>query len=156
VSAPTFKIVPGDFSDPRVIALLHEHLAGMRASSPACSVHALDLTGLQTPQVTFYAAWRGEDLLGFGAIRHLDDATGESKSMRTAPPHLRQGVGAGLLEHLLAVVRARGYRRLSLETGSGASFEPALTLYRRYGFAPGPSFGDSAATPFNQFLHLDL
>lgn len=150
------RILPGDFADARVIALLREHLAGMHASSPVCSVHALDLSGLQSPDIAFFTSWRGEELLGCGALKHLDDRTGELKSMRTAAAHLRKGVAAGLLEHLLSVARSRGYRRVSLETGSGPAFEPALALYRRYGFVPGEAFGDYEATPFNQFFHLTL
>ncbi len=150
------RIIPGDFSDARVLALLREHLAGMHASSPVCSVHALDLTGLQSPDIAFFTSWSGEELLGCGALKQLDSASGELKSMRTAAAHLRKGVARGLLEHLLALARARGYRRVSLETGSGPAFEPALALYRRYGFEPGERFGDYEATPFNQFFHLAL
>lgn len=154
MSAITMR--PGDFSDPRVLALLREHLAGMHASSPPGTVHALDLSGLQRPEITFVTAWRGEALLGCGAIKELDSAHGELKSMRTAAAHLREGVGAAVLEHLLTVARARRYRRVSLETGSGPPFEAALGLYRRYGFTSGPPFASYVACEFSQFLHLDL
>jgi putative acetyltransferase len=150
------RIVPGDLSDPRVLELLSAHLAGMRAISPPDSVYALDLSGLSAPGVTFWTLWDGDALLGIGALKELDATSGELKSMRTDPGHLRRGVGARMLEHLLALARARGYRRVSLETGTGAEFEPALALYRRYGFANGAAFGDYQATRFNQFLHLDL
>jgi putative acetyltransferase len=149
-------IRPGDLSDPQVLGLLRLHLAGMNAITPAGSVYALDLTGLRAPEVTLWTAWDGDTLLGCGALKELDPATGEIKSMRTDPGHLRRGVGARLLEHLLAVARSRGYRRVSLETGAGEAFEPALVLYRRYGFTDGPAFGDYLASEFNQFLHLDL
>jgi putative acetyltransferase len=76
--------------------------------------------------------------------------------MRTAAAHLRKGVGACVLAHLVALARRRGYLRLSLETGSGPAFEPALALYRRFGFVPGAAFGDYAPTAFNRFLHLEL
>jgi putative acetyltransferase len=69
---------------------------------------------------------------------------------------LREGVAKALLDHILCVARARGYRRLSLETGSGEGFEPALALYRKNGFINGEAFGGYDATSFNQFLHLDL
>ncbi|HEY3802398.1 MAG TPA: GNAT family N-acetyltransferase [Kofleriaceae bacterium] len=146
----------GDFDDPRVLELLREHLAGMHASSPPGSVYALDLSGLQQPTVAFFTAWDGDDLLGCAALKQIDDATGELKSMRTAARHLRRGAAAFLLEVVLRIARSRGYARLCLETGSGAAFEPALALYRKYGFAPGPPFGDYVATEFNQFLHLSL
>ena len=150
------KIVPGDFDHPQVIELLRLHLAGMHANSPPGSVYALDLSGLRRPDISFYTAWDGETLLGCGALRELSPAQGEIKSMCTFPQHLRRGVAAALLRHMLAEAGARSYRRVSLETGSGDAFEPALALYRRFGFASGEAFGDYTASAFNQFLHLDL
>jgi putative acetyltransferase len=61
-----------------------------------------------------------------------------------------------MLLHLVGTARKRGYRRLSLETGSGPAFEPALALYRKHGFRDGGAFGDYVKSEFNQFLHLDL
>jgi putative acetyltransferase len=150
------KIRPGDLSDPQVLELLREHLAGMHASSPPGSVYALDLSGLQQPSIAFFTVWDGDDLLGCGALKQIDAATGELKSMRTTARHLRRGAGAFMLDHLLAVASTRGYQRVYLETGSGPAFEPALALYRKYGFVSGPAFGDYVATEFNQFLHLSL
>lgn len=149
-------ISAGDFTDPRVVALLREHLAGMHASSPPGSVYALDLSGLQTSDITFVTAWQGDELLACGALKHLGGDHGEVKSMRTAAAHLRKGAGVRILEHLLAVAQSRGYRRISLETGTGPAFEPALALYRRYGFTSGEPFGEYTPTAFNQFLHRDL
>lgn len=147
---------PGDFSDPQVLELLREHLAGMHANSPPGSVYALDLSGLQTAEVAFFTVWDGDELLGCGAIKQLDSSSGEIKSMRTAARHLRKGAARAMLDHLLGVARARGYMRVSLETGSGDAFEPALTLYRKAGFANGDAFAGYTASEFNQFLHLDL
>lgn len=153
---PNIEITSGDLGDPRVIALLQQHLAGMHENTPPGSVFALDLAGLKAPDVAFYTAWKDGELLGMGALRELDPSTGEIKSMRTDIKHLRKGVGAAILEHLLEVARARGYRRVSLETGTGSSFNPALRLYRRHGFVEGEAFGDYEVTAFNQFFHLDL
>lgn len=146
----------GNFTDEKVLALIRHHLAGMHANSPPGSVYALDLSGLQRPDVSFYTVWEGDDLMAMGALKQVCASTGEVKSMRTANAHLRRGAAAFLLEYLIKTARKRGYKRLSLETGSGAAFEPALALYRRYGFKDGPAFGDYAASSFNQFLHLDL
>lgn len=150
------KIAPADFSDPGLLALLREHLDGMHASSPPGSVYALDLSALRSPDIAVWTAWVGEALAGIGALRELAPTAGEVKSMRTARSHLRRGVAAALLEHIIGIARLRGYRRLSLETGSGPAFEPALTLYRRFGFVEGGAFGDYVSSHFNQFLHLDL
>jgi putative acetyltransferase len=149
-------IVPGDFENPRLLALLRLHLAGMHANSPPGSNNAFDLWELKAHDVGVYTAWRDGKLLGMAALKELDAVTGEIKSMRTDPAHLREGVAAALLDHILNVARQRGYRRLSLETGSGEAFEPALALYRRNGFVNGEAFGGYDATSFNQFLHLDL
>jgi len=149
-------VKPGDFDDDRVKALLTRHLEGMHANSPAGHVFALDWSGLQKPEVSFYTVWDGEELLGFGALKELDARAGEVKSMRTADAHLRKGVAATVLEHIIAEATKRGYTRLSLETGSGPAFEPALALYRKRGFVNGDAFGGYEASAFNQFLHLDL
>jgi putative acetyltransferase len=146
----------GDFGDDRVKALLSRHLAGMHANSPPGHVFALDWSELQKPEISFYTLWEGEELLGFGALKELGPRAGEVKSMRTADAHLRRGVAATILEHIIAEACRRGYAHLSLETGSGPAFEPALELYRKYGFTEGEAFADYEKSPFNQFLHLDL
>lgn len=145
-----------DLSGAATRALLALHLAGMHESSPPGHVFALDLSGLQRPDVTVWSAWEGEAICGIGALRRLDPQAGEVKSMRTHPAHLRKGVAAAVLERIIDDARARGLRRLSLETGSGPAFEPALALYRKRGFTDGGSFGDYVRSDFNQFLHLDL
>jgi putative acetyltransferase len=150
------KILPGDFDDPQVLALLRVHLAGMHAASPPGTVYALDLSGLKAPEIAFFGAWDGATLVGMGALKALDATSGEIKSMRTHADHLRRGVAARILDHLLGVARSRGYRRVSLETGSGEAFEPAFALYRKVGFVAGPCFGEYAPSEFNQFLHLAL
>lgn len=145
-----------DLSGEPTRALLTLHLAGMHANSPAGHVFALDLSGLKAPGVTVWSAWDGEAIAGIGALKLLDDGGGEVKSMRTHPDHLRRGVAAALLEHIIAAARTAGCRRLSLETGSGRSFDAALALYRRRGFVDGEAFGEYARSDFNQFLHLPL
>jgi putative acetyltransferase len=149
-------IRPDDLSSEPTRGLLALHLASMHASSPPGAVFALDRSGLLVPTVTVWTAWDGSVIAGIGALKALDATTGEIKSMRTHPDHLRKGVAAALLEHIIGVARSRGYTRLSLETGSGAAFEPALALYRKRGFVDGDAFGDYVRSDFNQFLHLEL
>ena len=145
-----------DLSGPEIGALLRHHLEEAHRNSPPGLAFAFDVDRLRAPDVTFWSAWDGDDLLGCAALKQLDDGTGEVKSMRTAPAHVRKGVAAALLDHLIGEARARGYARVSLETGSGAAYEPALALYRRRGFVAGAAFGDYTASDFNQFFHLDL
>lgn len=117
---------------------------------------ALDLSGLRDPAVTLWSIWDGGDLLGMGALKQLDAAHGEIKSMRTAPDQLRRGAAATMLDHLLAEARARGYRRISLETGSTAAFAPARALYERIGFTETGPFADYTDTGFSRYYTLVL
>ena len=145
-----------DLDDPQVRGLLALHLAGMHETSPPEHVHALDLSGLKAPGVTVWAAWDGDSLCGLGALKQHDGRLGEVKSMRTHPDHLRKGVAAALLERIIEEARSRGLTRLSLETGRGPAFEPALSLYRKRGFRDGEAFADYAPGDFSQFLHMEL
>ena len=128
----------------------------MAETSPPGHSFALDLSGLQRPDVTFLSVWDGEILLAIGAMKELAAHHGELKSMRTRRDSLRRGAATAMLEALLDLARQRGYRRVSLETGSGEAFEPALALYRKHGFRSGDAFADYVGSDFNQFLHLDL
>jgi len=151
-----FTIRTDDLSGEPTRALLALHLAGMHANSPPSSVFALDLSGLQAPCITVWTVWHGDRIAGVGALKLLGNGGGELKSMRTHPDYLRQGVAARLLDHMIAEATSRGLIRLSLETGSGPAFEPALALYRSRGFSDGEAFGGYERSAFNQFLHLDL
>ena len=145
-----------DLSGQQTRDLLALHVAGMEESSPPGTCFVLDLSGLKVPEVTLWSAWQGDALAGIGALKLLGDGTGEVKSMRTHPDHLRKGVGAALLEHIIAAARAHGLRRLSLETGDGPYFEAALSLYRNRGFIEGEPFADYVLTEFNRYFHIDL
>ena len=150
------RIVAADFEDHQVRELLALHFAQMRGQSPADACHVLSIDSLKAPDISLFSLWEDEDLLGVGALKALGDATGEIKSMRTRPDAVGRGVGGRILEHLIAEATRRGYRRLSLETGSGPAFEAALALYRRRGFVEGEPFGGYPPTDFTVFLHLDL
>ena len=135
-----------------VAALLEEHRAVMARQSPPESCHALNLDGLRQSDITFWTAWRGSILVGCGALKELDHEHAEIKSMRTAAAHQRTGVAAALLQHLIAEAARRGYRRLSLETGSVAYFEPARRLYAGAGFVPCEPFGVYQQDPYSVYM----
>lgn len=141
-----------DLAGAEIRALLAEHLRNMHELSPRESVHALDVSGLLRPEITFWTVWSNGELLGCGALKELASAHGEVKSMRTASAHRRKGVGRAMLEHIIAEARRRSYTRLSLETGSLPAFEPARRLYESYGFTYCPPFSDYTDDPNSVFL----
>lgn len=141
-----------DLSGGQVKALIAEHLQGMAADSPPESIHALNLDGLKKPEITFWCAWEGDDLLGCGAIKELDPEHAELKSMRTASAHLRKGVAKTILAHIMEVATDRGYKRISLETGSMDSFIPARKLYEDFGFEYCEPFADYILDPNSTFM----
>ena len=145
-----------DLSGPEIRGLLEEHLASMRRLSPPESVHALPIEGLRQPGITFWAAWENGELLGCGALKELDPQHGEIKSMRTSSRHLKKGVATALLHHILGEAGRRGYRRLSLETGSMQAFEPARQLYARAGFVSCGPFADYLEDPNSVFMTKEL
>lgn len=150
------KIRIDDLRGPEIRGLLEEHLQSMTLYSPPESIHALDLDALRKPDITFWTAWDGDELLGCGALKQMDAAHAELKSMRTARAHLRRGVAQALLTHILAEARRRQLRRISLETGSHSAFAPAQALYLRNGFQYCEPFAQYVPDPYSVFMTLEL
>lgn len=150
------KITMDDLCGPDIAKLLQAHLQSMAAISPPESMHALNIEALRQPGVTFWSAWEGEELAGCGALKELDVHHAEIKSMRTASAHLRKGVAARLLQHMIDEAMRRGYHRLSLETGSMKAFEPAHKLYARFGFETCEPFADYVEDPNSVFMTREL
>jgi putative acetyltransferase len=145
-----------DLRGAEIAELLAAHVAFCRASSPPESTHVLDLDALRSPEIIFWSAWDGASLLGCAVLMELDPSHGEVKSMHTAARHRRRGAALALLEHVVAEARSRGYRRLSLETGSMLAFAPARSLYARFGFVVCPPFGEYRLDPNSVFMTLAL
>ena len=146
----------GELDSPDVQALLALHFAAMRETSPPEACHVLPASELRDPAITIWSLREQGKLLGIGALKQLDSAHGELKSMRTAGDALGRGVGSAILRQIVGEARARGYTHLSLETGSTGPFAAALRLYERDGFVPCGPFGDYRDTPFTRFLRLAL
>lgn len=149
-------IEPDDLSRRAVRDLVTEHLADMYATSPAESVFALDHDALRQDGVSFWTSWSDGVLLGCAALKELSPAEAEIKAMRTRPEARGRGVAAHLLDFLVEESRGRGYRRVSLETGSQDFFAPARRLYARHGFVPCPPFADYLPDPLSVFMTLRL
>ena len=150
------RIEVDDLSRPAVHALLQEHLANMYELSPPESVHALDLSKLRAPDITFWSVWDGATLVGCGALKQMSATEGEIKSMRTPSALRRRGAGRAVLRHIIAEAKRRGYRRLNLETGSQDGFVPARTLYESFGFTYCGPFGDYKPDPNSAFMTMEL
>jgi putative acetyltransferase len=146
------EIKVGDLKNEQVISLLKAHHEDMLSHSPVESVHALDLSALESPKVTFWGLWINNELAGCGALKELDTKHGEIKSMRTSGNYLRKGVARELLVHIINQATSRGYEKLSLETGSMAAFVPAHKLYQRFGFQSCQPFGDYQEDPYSLFM----
>lgn len=141
-----------DLTGKEIADLLREHLENMHEITPPESVHALDLEALRSPDITFWSAWEGDELLGCGALKELDSRSGEVKSMRTAKAHRRKGVASKILEHIIQEAKRRAYDSLHLETGSFPEFAPARALYTQYGFEYRGPFGDYIDDPNSVFM----
>jgi putative acetyltransferase len=139
-----------------IVALLTEHLTDMHATSPAESVHALDIAALRGDEITSVTAREGGPLLGCGALKRIAPDHGEIKSMRTTYAARGRGVAAAVLTWLLAEARALGMDRVSLETGTQDYFAAAHRLYRRHGFVDCEPFGDYAPDPHSRYLTISL
>ncbi len=136
--------------DPNAVdvrALLGRHLAYARANTEPEEVYALEVDALADPSVTFFSFRDDDELLGVAALKQLDSEHAEIKSMHTAEAARGRGIGRALVDHLLAVGRERGYRRVSLETGAGPAFAAARALYASAGFTPCEPFGDYLPSP---------
>jgi putative acetyltransferase len=145
-----------DLEGPQIIALLQEHLSALRRISPPESCHVLDLPGLRRPDITFWTVWDADRLAGCGALKELTPEHGELKSMRTASSYRRSGVASRLMRHMIEEAKRRNYRRLSLETGAMAYFDPARALYASFGFAACAPFSDYVEDPNSVFMAKDL
>jgi putative acetyltransferase len=150
------NIKTDDLRGPEIRALLQEHLDSMKLYSPPESIHALDLEALRKPEITFWTVWENGELFGCGALKELNLQHGEIKSMRTSARHRKKGVATALLTHILEEARWRGYKRLSLETGSNEAFAPARRLYAAFGFTPCEPFADYRPDPYSVFMTRDL
>ena len=146
------KIKIDDLSGKEIAMFLEQHLNDMRAASPPESKHTLDLDGLRKPDITFWTVWDDQILAGCGAIKQLDNQHAEVKSMRIAWAYQRRGIASQLLRHIIAEAIERGFRRLSLETGSMPFFEPARRLYAKFGFEYCEPFADYKEDPNSVFM----
>ena len=146
----------GKLRSKEVVSLLQEHHEDMLQHSPAESVHALDLSALEEPSISFWSLWINQELAGIGALKELDKEHGEIKSMRTSSKHLRKGVADMLLAHIIKQSKIRSYKTLSLETGTANAFLPAQKLYNKFGFEECKPFSNYIEDPYSLFMSKSI
>lgn len=146
------EILIGNLESDDVKQFLLEHHEDMLKHSPFESVHALDLTSLKDPSVSFWTARINGELAGCGALKKLSEQHAELKSMRTAQKFLRKGVAAKLLTHMLEVAQKEAFEEVSLETGTMKAFIPAQELYKRFGFVECQPFSNYQEDPFSMYF----
>jgi putative acetyltransferase len=150
------EIKVDDLSSSEIAEFLEEHIKEMKSVSPPESKHALDLEGLRKPEITFWTVWDDDCLIGCGAMKELDADLAEIKSMRTTTADRGKGIASMLLQHILNEAKQRGYRYISLETGSMPFFEPARNLYAKYGFEYCAPFSTYREDPNSVFMKKKL
>lgn len=149
------EIMAGGLEDSRVQGLLAHHFRTAHAVSPPGSAHALDLSGLRQPDVSFWSGWDVDRVIAIGALKDTG-SEGEIKSMHTEQFHRRKGAGSMMLRHIIDRARQMGLSRLNLETGSQPYFDPARELYKRHGFVECPPFGNYVPDANSVFMTLVL
>ncbi len=80
----------------------------------------------------FLVSTIGENIVGMGAFRRIDDDTAEIKRMRVEPSYQGKGIGSLILDSLIEKARLLGYRRLILDTTE--KMQVAQHLYRSRDF----------------------
>ena len=145
-----------DLTGSEIQMFVKEHWEDMHRNSRPESCHALALDELRRPDITFWSAWSGQELLGCGALKQLDPEHGEIKSMRTAIVHRNKGVATKLLNLNLGEARSRHYTRESKETGSMELFAPARKLYAKFGFKECQPFAEYFEDPESLFMTKEL
>jgi len=150
------EIKQDDLTGSAIKALLQEHLTDMYATSPAESVHALDIPSLKTANITFWTIWQQQTLAGCAALNKIDTKHAEIKSMRTAKAFKNQGIASSMLKYLIEHAKQAGFERISLETGSMEYFKPARQLYEKYGFEYCPPFASYDEDVNSVFMSLSL
>ena len=80
----------------------------------------------------YYVVAVGDEILGYAGLWMVPPEA-DVQTIAVAPGAQGGGLGQALLDHLVAVARERGCRRLQLEVR--ADNDPAIALYEKAGFS---------------------
>lgn len=138
---------------PDLDLLFARHVEAMHSDTPPESIHMLPRANLAAPGIDFLVM---RDAAGtpvaMGALKQISDRHGELKSMHVLFERRGEGLSRRMLDALVEQARARGYVRLSLETGVQDSFRAARGLYARCGFVECPPFEGYGPDPNSVFM----
>ncbi len=143
----------GDPRDPGAAALLRESHGMLTKLFPGDANHHLSVDDLCGPEVAFFTALSGDDVVGTGALADRR-GYGEIKSLFVAPDARGAGVGAAILAAIETEARTRSLPCLRLETGPG--LDAAIRLYRRAGYSVREPFGGYGDDPLSLFMEKSL
>lgn len=121
---------------------------------PGATHFRLDPDEVAAGNGAFLVALRDDEPLGCGAVRRIEEHSGELKRMYVRPAARGLGIGRALLVALEAEARALGLTRLLLETGPRQL--EALGLYRQAGFSDIPGYGEYIASPLSICMAKEL
>ena len=150
------KSIEGNFDNHDVDKLLRRHFVELRSVSPAGSTHVLDIEGLKDNSIKFWSMWENEELIGCGALKTLEPDHGEFKSIRVADKFRKNKIGQKIISHLIDRSQQLGFKKLSVETGSGEFFAPARKLFKSFGFEPCEPFAHYKEDPNSCYYSLKL
>ena len=97
--------------------------------------------------------FEGQDAVGCGALRPIDDAVCEMKRVYLRPSVRGKGAGRMLIAELIEIARELGYQRMRLDTLP--SMKQAMTIYHSLGFREIAPYRVNPV-PGAKFLELDL
>jgi putative acetyltransferase len=118
--------------------------------------HILPVSELLAPEVSFFAAWQGERIVGTGAARRMagDPAYGEIKRMYVDPTQRGHGIAQGMLQALESELKRHGIGVAKLETGQDQ--HEAVRLYQRCGYVRCAAFGGYPDNGLSVFMQKSL
>ena len=141
---------------PDLSLLFARHTADMHTDTPPESIHMMDASELDTPDVHFFVLRHVGKPIAMGAFKIFDGSHAEIKSMHVLAEARGRGLSKAMLDHLILEARAAGVTQLSLETGVQPTFVAARALYTKAGFTECPPFEGYVEDPNSVFMTRSL
>lgn len=138
---------------PGAKTLLEQSHSLMRSLFPPEENFFLDFDALTAPDIYFFTAREGDEIVGTGALKTCE-GYGEIKSMFVAEDARGKGVADAILRQIEDQAREENLPVLKLETGD--ALVAALRLYVRNGFTTCEAFGAYMTATRSVFMEKTL